>query len=166
VVNRVLRMHVKQRVLGAGTDYVVTSADSGSVVFEVKSLLAGVGHTFEMFDSDDLVVASIHQHIMPVEPNYVIRREGIDVGEVHRDPAALAFPRFALSGVRDGLVLSADQSGTNFDMTFRGRPIARVKKELSFIGNSYMIDILGDVDIPTALCLLIVVDDALGQEAA
>ena len=159
-------LHVRQRVLGPGADYVVTLADGGEIVFEAKSVQANVGHTFEMYDADGCLVASVHQHLLPVEPNYVIRREGISLGEVHRDLAAVTFPRFVLGGATDGLVLGADQSDFKFNLLFKGAPAARIERELSFVGTSYMVFIFGDVDIPTALCMLIAVDDALGQEAA
>ena len=141
-------------------------ADTGVVVFNAKSVQAGVGNTFELFDADGNMVASIHQHLLPVEPNYEIRRQGVRVGQVHRDLAAVTFPRFVLGGADGGLVMSAEQSDTKFSLLCRGVQVARIEKELSFVGSSYTMHVIGDVDIPTALSLLIAVDDVLGQETA
>ncbi len=163
--NPAIRLRVRQRVLGAGVAYVVMAADVDDVVFEVRSVPTNVGHTFEMLDPDGTIVASIHQHLLPVEPNYVIRREGIDVGEVHRDLAAVTFPRFVLGGIRDGLVLTADQSDTKFNVLHSGSIVARVERVLSFVGSAYSVDFLRDVDVPTILCLLIAADDAMNLDA-
>ncbi len=161
---RLLTLRVKQRVLGPGADYEITQPESGEIAYVVKSVPTGVGHSFEMHNAEGATIATIHQHLLPVEPNYVIRRDGIIVGEIHRDLSAVTFPRFVLGGI-DGLVLTGDQSDTKFSLLFRGEVAARVEKELSHVGTAYTMRISGDVDIVTALCMLVAVDDAIGQEA-
>ncbi len=149
---------VKQRLFSAGDSYNILS-ELGEPSFQVQTSLVTFGHSLDMYDMSGQVVANVQRQSPAVLPTFRILRDGKHVADVHKDLFTAFHPHYTVRGPGGDFDIDGDWSNWKFSITSGGEQVARVNKELSFVSDTYSVEIIGDVDAPSILCLVIVLDE-------
>jgi uncharacterized protein YxjI len=149
---------VKQRIFSVGDSYNILNLE-GEPVFQVVTSLVTFGHSLDMYEMSGQVVATVQRISPAVRPTFRILRDGKHVADVHKDLFTAFHPHYTVRGPGGDFDVDGDWSAWKFTITRDGQLVARVNKELSFVSDTYSVDIVGDVDTPSLLCLVIVLDE-------
>jgi uncharacterized protein YxjI len=153
-----VRFLVKQRVFSVGDSYNIVNQD-GVPEFVVVTSLVTFGHSLDMYDMANKVVATVQRISPSVRPTFRILRDGQHVADVHKDLFTAFHPHYTVRGPGGDFDIDGDWSEWKFTVTKDGQQVALVNKELSFVSDTYSVETIGDVDIPSLLCLVIVLDE-------
>ena len=153
-----MRFQIQKRIFSLGDAYEILD-EQGQAVFQVKSQLLSIGHSMDLLDSAGAQVAHIQQRILTFHPEYHISRDGQDVAVVRKKLFTLLHDRFTIEGPAGTFEMTGDWLNWNYSITQNGRPVAQIGKQFAVIHDCYGVEITEGVDVPTILCLVIVMDE-------
>jgi uncharacterized protein YxjI len=153
-----MRFQIQQRVFSLGDTYDILD-EQGQPAFQVKSHLLSFGHSMDLLDSTGVQVAHIQQRVLSFHPEYHISRGGQDVAVVRKKLFTLLHDRFTIEGEAGAFEMTGDWLNWNYSITQNGQTVAQIGKQFAVFHDRYGVDIAEGADVPTILCLVIVMDE-------
>lgn len=153
-----MRYHIQQRIFSLGDQYDI-SDEQGQPAFRVKSHLLSIGQSLDLLDVNGSQVAHIQQRVLTFHPEYEISRGGQDVAVVQKKLFTLIHDRFTVEGSAGKFEMTGDWVNWNYTITQNGQTVAQIGKQFSLFRDKYGVEIVEGADVPTILCLVIVMDE-------
>lgn len=153
-----MQFQITQKVFSLGDSYEILDA-YGQPVYAVKSHLLSLGHKLDLLDMTGALVAQIQQRLLSFVPEYDIYREGQLSLVIKKKVFTLFHPKFTVEGSAGTFEMEGDWLNWNYEIIQGGQVVARISKELSLFSDRYGVEIMDGVEIPTILCLVIVMDE-------
>jgi uncharacterized protein YxjI len=156
---------IQQRIFSLGDTYDILD-EQGQAVFQVKSHLLSIGHSLDLLDSSGAQVAHIQQRVLSFHPEYHITRGGQDVVIVKKKLFTLFHDRFTIEGAAGAFEMTGDWLNWNYAITQNGQPVAQIGKQFAMFHDRYGVEIAEGADVPTILCLVIVMDEVAHPDSS
>ncbi|MCA1595881.1 MAG: LURP-one-related family protein [Chloroflexi bacterium] len=153
-----MQYQIKQRVFSIGDRYDITN-EQGQPAFEVRSHLFAMGHKLDLLDTAGNLVAQIQQRVLSLTSEYDIYRGGQVTAIVKKKIFALLHPQFTVEGPGGTYAMEGDWMNWNYTIAQNGVPVAQISKQFSMFQDQYGVRIADGADVPTLLCLAIVMDE-------
>lgn len=156
-----MQFEIRKRAFSLGDSYTIKDAQ-GNAAYTVKSTILSIGHQLDLFDMAGNSVAHVRQRVLSLAPDYEISRAGQLVAEVRRDLMSFVHPHFTVQGPGGSYDIHGDWLNWNYTVESDGQQVARIGEQLA-LTDTYAVDIAEGTDIPTILCLVIVLDEVAHQ---
>jgi len=153
-----MRYQVQQRVFSLADRFDIVD-EQGQPAFQVKSHLLSIGQSLDLLDSAGRQVAHIQQRVLTFHPEYEISRGGQVVAVVQKKLFTLIHDRFKIEGTAGVFEMTGDWLNWNYSITQNGQTVAQISKQLALFHDRYGVDIAEGVDVPTIICLVIVMEE-------
>lgn len=153
-----MRFQIQQKVFALGDTYDILD-EQGQPVFQVKSQLFSLGHSMDLLDMSGAQVAHIQQRVFSFHPEYHISRGGQEVAVVRKKLFTLFHDRFTIEGAAGTFEMTGDWLNWNYTISQNGQPVAQIGKQFAIFHDRYGVEITEGADVPTILCLVIVMDE-------
>jgi len=153
-----MQFQITKRVFSIGDRYDILDAQ-GEPAFEVHSHLFAIGHKLDLLDMAGNVLARIHQRVLSFVSEYDIYREEKEIVVVKKRLFTLFHPLFTVEGPEGTFTMEGDWLNWNYTIARDGQAVAQIGKQFSLFQDRYGIDIADGADVPTLLCLAIVMDE-------
>ena len=158
-----MKLYLKQKVFSWGDKFTVFDAN-GNERFFVKGEVFSFGKKLHLLDLYENELAFIHQKVFSFLPRYFVSRNNEIFAEVVKQ-----FTFFRQEYIIKGLDWSV--KGDFFAHEYEiynayGQCVVRVSKQWFTFGDSYEIDINDNIDVVTALSIVLVIDACLAGASA
>lgn len=152
-----MQYQIKQRVFSLGDSYDITD-DAGTPVFQVQGKAFSFGNSLDLLDMGGQPLAHIQQRLLSLTATYDISRDGAVALTVHKQAFSWT-PHFDIDGPGGSYTMDGDWTDWNFQIETGGQVVARVGKQFALFTDCYGMEIADGADVPTLLCLAIVMDE-------
>lgn len=147
-----MRRLIKQRVF-SWTDTYDIYDEWGEPLYFVKAKAFRLGHQIYLYDGQERLLASVHQKLFRLLPEFELIVAGESMGSIHKE-LTLFHPSYTLDC--NGWQVEGDFFAWDYDVTApNGEVVLHISKELFQWGDTYVLE------IPDAknelLCLLIAI---------
>jgi uncharacterized protein YxjI len=153
-----MRFQIKQRVFSLGDRYDILD-EQGQPAFEVHSHLFTIGHKLDLVDMTGNLLAQIQQRVLSFVSEYDIYRGGQLTAVVKKKLFTLFHPQFTVEGPAGTYTMEGDWLNWNYTIAQNGQIVAQIGKQFALFQDRYGADIADGADVPTLLCLAIVMDE-------
>ena len=153
-----MQFQIKQRVFSLGDTYDITDAQ-GNPVYQVKGQAFSFGNQLDLLDMNGSPLAHIGQRLLSWTAEYDITVGGQEAVVVKKEAFTLFHPKFDIEGPSGTYQMEGDWTNWNYTISDNGQPLAQIGKETALFQDRYTVDIAEGVDVPTLLCLAIVMDE-------
>jgi len=157
-----MHYQIKKKAFSLGDTFTITDAQ-GEPTYTAKSVILSIGHQLDLVDIAGHPVSHIKQRVPSLAPDYLISRDGQLVVEVRRDLLNLLHPHFAMEGPGGSYDVHGDWLNWNYTVESGGQQIAHIDKQFA-LTDTYQVDVADGGDIPTILCLAIILDEVAHQK--
>lgn len=152
-----MRYQIKQRVFTMGDSYDITD-EQGNVAFQVQGKAFSLGNSLDLLDPLGRPLAHIQQRLLSLTATYDISRNGAVALTVHQKAFSWT-PHFDIEGPGGSYTMDGDWTDWEFQIETGGQMVARISKQFALFTDSYAVDVADGADVPTLLCLAIVMDE-------
>ena len=156
-----MRYKIKQANWGVGNyNYDIMDGD-GKVLCQLKEEFNFLNEG-NVLDLSGHLLAHISQRLLSLTSEFDITVAGQAPTVVKTASINPIHPTFTIKGPSGSYQLEGDWNSGNYAITKEGQPVAQVSVESSgFLGvqRCYTVDIAEGADIPTLLCVVIVMDE-------
>lgn len=152
-----MQYQIKQRVFSLGDSYDIVD-ESGNPVFRVQGRAFSLGNSLDLMDLDGQILAHIQQRLLSFTATYDISRDGAVLLTVHQKAFSWT-PHFDIDGPGGSYTMDGDWTDWDFQIDSGGRTVARIGKQFALFTDCYGVEVADGADVPTLLCLAIVMDE-------
>jgi uncharacterized protein YxjI len=152
-----MRYQIKQRVFSLADSYDITD-DAGNAAFHVQGKFFSLGNSLDLQDMQGEPLAHIQQRLLALTATYDISRGGSVELTVHQKAFSWT-PHFDIEGPGGSYTMDGDWADWDFQVSAGGQTVARISKQFALYADTYGIEIADGADVPTLLCLAIVMDE-------
>jgi len=157
-----MRFQIKKRAFSLGDSYMIKD-DQGVPAYTVTSTVLSIGHQLDLVDMAGNSVGHVQQRVLSLAPDYEISRDGQLVAEVRRDVLSFLHPHFTVRGPNGAYDIRGDWLNWNYTVESDGQQVASIGEQLA-LTDTYAVDMAEGADIPTILCLVIILDEVAHQK--
>ncbi|MBR3150633.1 MAG: LURP-one-related family protein [Erysipelotrichaceae bacterium] len=157
-----MKLYLKQKVFSWGDKFHLYD-ENGETCYTVEGEVFTLGKKLHVYDVLENEAAYIHQEVWSFLPRFYIERPDGDKYEVIKEFTFL-HPCYTVSGLN--WTVEGDFWAHDYNVIENGRVVVDVSKVWFTWGDLYEINIDDSVDEVTALCVVLVIDAVLAQEAA
>ena len=155
-----MNLYMKQRVFSWNDRFTIYDAN-GQDRFYVEGELLSWGKKLHLYDAVDNEIAYIHQKVLSFLPRYFVFKNDEQVAEIKREFRFFKH-EYTVNGL--GWKVYGDFFDHEYEITDGGVTIARVTKEWFTLGDAYQIYISDQVDLASALAVVLVIDACLDSD--
>lgn len=150
-----MQLYIQQKIFSFGDKFSIYDAD-GRERYYVEGEVFTFGKKLHLYDTNGRELAYIEQQLFAFLPRYVIYRDDTAVAEVVKE-FTFFHPEYTVEG--PGWHVQGDFFDHDYSVTdANGHNVASVQKEWFTLGDAYCIDIASEVDLVTALAVVLVID--------
>ncbi len=153
-----MQFQIKQRVFSLGDTYDITD-DQGNPVYQIKGKAFSFGNQLDLLDMSGNSLAHISQRLLSWTAEYDISVGGEDAVVVKKQAFSLFHPTFDIEGPTSAYQMVGDWTNWNYTIQSEGQTLAQIGKQSALFQDRYTVDIAEEADVPTLLCLAIVMDE-------
>lgn len=158
-----MQYQIKQRVFSLGDSYDITDG-GGNPAFRVQGRAFSLGNSLDLLGLDGQPLAHIQQRLLSFTATYDISRGGSVVLTVHQQAFSWT-PHFDIEGPGGSYTMDGDWTDWNFRIETGGQTVARIGKQFALFTDCYGVEVADGADVPTLLCLAIVMDEVAHPDA-
>ena len=153
-----MQFQIKQRVFSLRQTYDITDAQ-GTPVYQVIGKAFSFGNQLDLLDMASNPVAHVAQRVFSMTSEYDITAGGSEPTVVKRKAFTLFRSKFDVEGPAGLYQMEGDWTNWNYTITAQGQEVARIGGQPALFQDRYVMDIADGADVPTLLCLAIVMDE-------
>ena len=151
-----MKLVLKQKVFSLEEAFTVTD-EAENPIYQVAGKLISVGHKLTVRDMDEQEVAYIHQKVLSLVPKYFIEISGQEEVEL-KGHIILFKPHYTLKTDQGDWEIRGDFMEHEYEMKRNGQVAATVTKKWFSWGDCYLLDVVDDADVLTALSVMLAID--------
>lgn len=155
-----MKFYIKQKVFSWGDKFSIYDANGNERYF-VQGEVFSFGKKLHLLDLGGNEIAFISQKLFSFLPTYKISRYGNEIAEVVRN---FTFFKQEYSVNGPNWYVQGDFFSHEFALYDNERQIASVSKDWFTWGDAYLIDIDDEIDLITALSVVLVIDAVMSQD--
>jgi uncharacterized protein YxjI len=157
-----MRYQIRQRVFSLGGAFDITD-DGGNAAYRVQGEVLSLGNALNLYDAQDQPVAHVQQRLLSWTPTYDITRDGAPALTVHKQAFSWT-PHFDAEGPAGMYTMNGDWTDWNFQVDSGGQTVAWISRQFALFSDCYGVEVSEGADVPTVLCLAIVMDEIVNSQ--
>lgn len=159
-----MKIYIKQKVFSFKDKFNVYN-EAGEPRFYVEGEVFTLGKKLHVYDANNSEIAFIKQKVPSFLPKFYIERKDSTMNVNALVVKEFAFkPTYRIDDF--GWSVTGDFFAHDYTVTSGTGTVASISKKWMTWGDSYEIDIAENVDAVNVLCVVLVIDAVLAQEAA
>jgi len=158
-----MQFQIKKRVFSLGDTYDITD-DQGNSAYQAKGQVLSFGNQLDLLDTEGIPVAHISQRLFSFTSEYDITIGSQEAIIVKKQLFTLFQPIFDVEGPAGVFQMVGDWASWNYTIQTNGQTVAQIGKQFAVFQDTYGIEIAAGADVPTLLCLVIVMDEVIHSD--
>ena len=155
-----MTLYIKQKFFSFRDRFSIYDYD-GNELFNVVGEIFTFGKKLHLYDAVDNEIAYIHQKVLSFLPRYFVFKDDEQIAEIKREFRFFKH-EYTVNGL--GWKVYGDFFDHEYEITDGGVTVARVTKEWFTLGDAYQIYISDQVDLASALAVVLVIDACLDSD--